>query len=86
MIVSGGAFGADKLAERYAKEKEIETLIFLPDWKKYGKTAGFVRNTHIINNADLVVAFWDEQSKGCEDSLKKAEKLNKKVLIITFNI
>lgn len=38
-IVSGGAIGADKLAEQYADEKGYRKLIFLPDWKKYGKSA-----------------------------------------------
>lgn len=33
LIVSGGANGADSLGERYAHENNIETLIFLPDWK-----------------------------------------------------
>ncbi len=31
MIVSGGARGTDRLAEEWAKENEVETLIFLPD-------------------------------------------------------
>ena len=34
MIVSGGAKGADKLAEKYAKENKIPTKIFIPNWKK----------------------------------------------------
>lgn len=44
-IVSGGAVGADKLGERFANENNIPTKIFLPDWEKYGKSAGFKRNT-----------------------------------------
>jgi hypothetical protein len=84
-IVSGGAKGADSLGERYANENNIPTKIFLPDWEKYGKTAGFKRNTEIIENAELVVAFWDMESKGTKDSISKAEKLNKKVLIINVN-
>ena len=84
LLVSGGANGADKLGERYANENNIPTKIFLPDWEKYGKRAGFIRNSDIINESELVVAFWDGFSKGCEDSLKKAEKLNKKILIVSF--
>ena len=80
----GGADGADSLGERYANENNIETLIFLPDWKKHGKMAGFIRNTDIIENAELVVAFWDKTSKGTKDSIDKATKLGKKVLIIPF--
>lgn len=83
LLVSGGAKGADSLGERYAKENNIETKIFHPDWDKYGKRAGFLRNSDIINEAELIVAFWDGQSKGTKDSIDKALKSDKKLLIIT---
>ena len=51
LLVSGGANGADKLGEQYANENNIPTKIFLPDWEKHGKAAGFLRNTDIINEA-----------------------------------
>jgi hypothetical protein len=84
LLVSGGAKGADTLGEQYAKENNIPTKIFLPDWEKHGKAAGFIRNTDIINEAELVVAFWDNYSKGTLDALTKAEKLNKKIIIVSF--
>ena len=84
LIVSGGADGADKLSEQYASEKNIPTKIFLPDWEKHGKSAGFLRNTDIINEAELVVAFWDNQSNGTRDSINKAHKQEKIVIIIPF--
>lgn len=84
LIISGGADGADSLAERYAREQSIPTKIFLPDWKKYGKSAGMIRNTDIINEADVVVAFWDGQSRGTFDGIEKAKKLDKKLILITF--
>lgn len=84
MIISGGARGADKLGERYAKENDIETLIFIPDWKKFGKSAGFIRNKDIVENSDKVVAFWDGKSKGTLSSINLAKKLNKELEIIKF--
>jgi YspA, cpYpsA-related SLOG family len=33
-IVSGGACGTDRLAERYAKEHGMRMRVLLPDWKK----------------------------------------------------
>lgn len=81
-IVSGGACGADKLAEQYAKEKNIPTKIFLPDWDKHGKSAGFLRNTDIVNESEIIIAFWDGSSKGTADSIKKAKELNKTTIII----
>lgn len=84
LIVSGGAKGADILGERYAKKYGIETLIFIPDWKQFGKKAGFIRNTDIIENSDIVIAFWNGESKGTLDSINKAIKLKKKVYKIIY--
>lgn len=89
ILVSGGAIGADKLAERYSDEKElnggnIPIIVIKPDWQRYGKSAGFMRNTIIIENCDKVVAFWDGESKGTKDSIQKARKMNKPVLIVEF--
>ena len=81
IIVSGGAKGADKLGEQYAKERNIPIQIFLPDWKKYGKSAGVRRNKKIIDYCDIVVAFWDGKSKGTLHSLKLASKLKKKIIL-----
>lgn len=95
-IVSGGASGADSLAENYAEENNIETLIYKADWNdmsepcvvgknpygEYNKLAGFKRNTQIVEDADLIVAFWDGISKGTKDSIDKAKKLNKKIIVV----
>ena len=84
LIVSGHAIGADSLGEKYAKDKGIGTLIFKPDWKKYGKAAGFIRNKDIIASSDTIVAFWDGESRGTANSISIAEKQGKKVIIVKF--
>lgn len=84
IIVSGGAKGADSLGERYAREFNLETLIFLPDWSRWGKTAGYVRNQDIIKNADYVIAFWDGKSKGTKSSIDIAKSLGKEVIVIMY--
>ena len=83
LIVSGGAKGADSMGEEWAKECKVSTLIFNPDWKKYGRGAGFVRNKKIIENCDCVLAFWDGESKGTMNSIETARKLGKPVNIYT---
>lgn len=83
-IVSGGAKGADTLGERWAKEKNKEILIFYPDWSKYGRSAGFIRNKDIIENSDIVFAFWDGTSKGTKNSIELSIKLNKELKIIKW--
>lgn len=83
-IVSGGSHGADKLAEYYADENGIDKIIHLPEWDKYGKGAGIVRNQLIIDDCDMVVAFWDKKSRGTRDSITKAHNQSKDILIIYF--
>ena len=81
-IISGGAKGADQLAADYATHKSIHLKVYQADWKRYGKGAGMIRNTQIIEDADLVIAFWDGQSKGTLDSINKAKKLHKDIHVL----
>lgn len=43
IIVSGGARGADKLGEKYAKERGYKIEQFIPNWS-LGRHAGMIRN------------------------------------------
>lgn len=76
-IISGGAKGADSLAERYAKEYNIPFKSIVPDWDKYGKKAGFLRNADIVANCSGVIAFWDGRSKGTLHTIQLAIKAGK---------
>ncbi len=83
-IVSGGCIGADKLGARFAKENNIQLTEFLPDWEKYGKRAGFIRNEDIVKNSDVILCFWNGVSKGTANSLSIAKRLKKETIIIYF--
>lgn len=83
-VVSGGAKGADSLAQRYAEQNQIPVEIFKPDWKRFGRGAGIVRNREIIEAAEMVVAFWDGKSKGTESSIKMAQSKRIPVKIVKF--
>lgn len=84
VIISGGAKGADGLAQQYANEHSIECVVHLPQWSKYGKGAGIVRNKLIISDADQVIAFWDGVSKGTKSSIKFAEQANKSCMVVYY--
>jgi hypothetical protein len=84
-IISGGARGADTMAEFYANCFDIEFKLIKPDWNKYGKVAGFRRNKQIVNEAELVIAFWDMRSKGTEHAIRYAKSLKKDVIIVKIN-
>lgn len=83
-IVSGGAAGADSLAEKYALENHIPIKVFFANWSKHGKAAGPIRNKLIIERADKVVAFHTKNSRGTESSIRFARSMNKELEIITF--
>lgn len=85
-IISGGAKGADYLAEKYAKEFNLETKILPADWEKHGKAAGFIRNKEIWDNSDIGVAFWDGKSKGTSHSFDIAKKQNKDLFVFNYKI
>jgi len=99
-IISGKALGADTLGERYADKNGIQKEIYEALWddltaepcliktnkngKQYNALAGFNRNTDIIKNCNMVVAFWDGLSTGTKDSLDKAQELRTTTLIAYF--
>lgn len=84
VLVSGGARGADSMGENWAKRNNIPTDIYIPNWNKFGKSAGFIRNKDIINNCDIVIAFWDGKSKGTANSIAIAKDLDKEIIIIKY--
>lgn len=87
-IVSGGAKGADTLAERYAKENNIPLIRLRPKWKDskgvYNARAGFDRNKDIVARSEHVVAFWDGKSTGTRDSINEAKRTLKRLDTIRF--
>ena len=57
-IMTGGATGADTIANDWAKTKPIIRYVCKADWEKYGKSAGPKRNARMLEwEPDLVVAF-----------------------------
>ena len=80
-IVSGGAVGTDRLAKRYALLYRYPIKEYYPDWAKYGKAAGPIRNKLIVNDSDVLLAFWDYESRGTKSSIDFAKSLHKKVHI-----
>ena len=80
-VISGGARGADALAERYAHERGLPIRVFPADWDTHGKSAGFLRNREIMAAADEVVAFWDGRSSGTQHAIELARTSGKVVYI-----
>nr|DAU42882.1 MAG TPA: Protein of unknown function (DUF2493) [Caudoviricetes sp.] len=83
-IISGGAKGIDTLAANYAKENNLNLIEFLPDYKKNGRAATFIRNREIVDNSNVVVAFWNGNSKGTKYTLDYARKKNKRIIVVSI--
>ena len=84
VVISGGAPGADTLAENWAKKYSIPVIVHPAEWDKYGKRAGYLRNVKIIEDCDVCIAFWDGKSKGTWHSISLCDKLNKPCKVIRF--
>lgn len=83
-IFSGGATGTDHLGERYAFERGYNLRIFKADWIQYGKCAGPIRNNCMVQEADMVICFWNGQSKGTKHMISVAHR--KKLQVYIFKI
>lgn len=84
IVVCGMAKGADTLGRAYAEKFKIGLKKFPADWIKFGKRAGILRNCHMGNYADGLIAFWDGKSKGTEHMISYMRKLEKPVVVIPY--
>lgn len=81
-IVSGGARGADRLGEKYAKKNNLPIKIFEADWEKYKKSAGYIRNEEMAKYGNYAIIFNIGRSPGSVhmENLAKKYKLGLKVI------
>ena len=58
--------------------------LFPADWKKYGKSAGYVRNSEMAEVAESLIAFWDGKSRGTKNMIDIAKNKGLKVRIVNY--
>ena len=81
-IISGGARGIDTCAREYALSHGIKLTEFKPNYARYGRNAApLKRNIAIIENADLVLAFWDGSSHGTQGVIEKCHEMDIEVRV-----
>ena len=87
-IVCGGARGADAMGAWWGKMRGFPIKHFPADWDTYGKSAGYRRNADMARYASerngMLVAFWDEKSKGTEHMINLAKEQGLEVRIIKY--
>lgn len=47
-VISGGAAGADSMARQWAHSRGHEFVEILPDWDRFGRRAGILRNKDMM--------------------------------------
>lgn len=82
VVVHGGARGADRLGGIWASRRDFRTRLWLPEWDRLGRGAGFARNVQMAEDADALVAFWDGASKGTGHMITTARGHGLRVQII----
>ena len=84
VIISGHAVGADRAAEDWAVVNWAHWIEFPADWKKYGKSAGYIRNKQMLveGRPDLVVAF--PGGRGTANMVKLAKEAGVPVIEYTY--
>ena len=95
-VVTGEKFNEDVLAYAYAEFKSLPIKEFPVNWddisnckvpktnrygKQYNPSAGFERNAKMVEYADAIIAFWDENSAahGTEHIINQAKKVGKPI-------
>lgn len=81
IINQGEAPGPDRIAKKWAILKSVEQKPFPADWDNLGKPAGYIRNVQMIDDSDMLISFWDGNSKGTKHTIDYALKKRKRVII-----
>ncbi len=75
VVVHGAARGADSAAETAADTLGLQVERHPADWNRHGKAAGPIRNTKMAAlGADLLIAFWDGDSRGTANMIARAKQ------------
>ena len=84
MVISGGAKGVDTFAKSFAARHHKPHMEFAPQYNVYGRYATLKRNTQIVKEATTVIAFPSAESKGTYHSIKEAQRLGRRVIVVNL--
>lgn len=83
-VLCGEAAGVDTLGKQWAEENGVTVQSFKPNWKKYGRGAGYATNKEMVDIADALIAIWDGKSKGTSHVINAARK--KGITVVVFQV
>ena len=84
-FISGGAKGVDSTVAEWCEKNVYHIEVIRPNYKEAvnPKAAPLARNSEIVARCDQLVAFWDGESRGTLDAIRKAVKAGKFVQIFS---
>lgn len=82
-VISGACPNSpDMAAPVIANDLGVPFVPYPAQWDKYGRSAGFRRNSYMISMAHAVIAWWDGQSRGTLHTMTEAKKAGLHVTLI----
>ena len=81
-VISGAARGVDTMAIEWALKNNIQVIKFTADWANLGPAAGPIRNSHMAEYGDMLVAFFNEhaENKGTKNMCKQMAAKGKNII------
>jgi hypothetical protein len=90
VVYHGACRGADQLAGDVARHFGFHVAEFPADWKRYGRSAGVIRNQRMLDLAqpDLVIAFHEhlDESRGTKHMIDIATRARVPVRIVAATV
>lgn len=78
-VVSGNAYGVDRIGEAWARSRGIPVKRFpvtREEWREVGRAAGPIRNRRMasyVGDGGGLIAVWDGRSPGTRDMIRVAQ-------------
>ena len=76
--IKSWAKGVDELAKMWAIKNQVQLKIHYPSWSEYGKAAGPMRNSLIVEECTHIIAFPSRTGSGTQDTIRKGLNANKR--------
>lgn len=76
VVITGGAIGVDRMADREAGDLGLDRLIMPANWRRHNRQAGYIRNVAMLDfNPDVVLAYrYPGASSGTDMTIKEARR------------
>jgi hypothetical protein len=82
-VVSGGAFGVDRIGEKWAFKYRVPIKMFIPHYDVQNpRNSPLLRNVDMAIYADALLAVWNTESRGTRHMIEQMKKLNKPYAVL----